>query len=405
MFYLVKSNCIVVQSGGPTAVINNSLAGLIDSIEYSRFKGEVYGAIGGIQGLLEERYINLTSLKDDDKFRLRWTPGAALGTCRHKITFDEVENIINSFKKHSIHYFFYIGGNGSMYVANIINNIAIKMGYSLIVIGIPKSIDNDLLGTDHSPGYGSAAKFLATSLLDVKMDVASYKGGRRVTIIEAMGRHTGWLAAACSLATFQHDESQTFIYIPESSFYLEKCINQINESYRNKMDTFLIISEGIKNENGQIINENEIEYDSLNRPKLGGVSNYLNQVIEAETGIQTRSITPSIWQRSSILLSSKTDVEEAYEIGKAAWDYAMKEYSGVMIGMEREKDSDNNYIVVYKEKQLEEVASKEKFVPLKWYDEVKNRMTDDFISYVKPLIQGEMIVPMTNGLPKYKYVI
>src|SRR5699024_9477274 len=211
------------------------------------------------------------------------------------------EKIICNFKKHHIHYFFYIGGNGSMQVAKMIEDAAMTVGYELIVIGVPKSIDNDLLETDHSPGYGSAAKFLTTSLIDMQMDVASYPNKNRVTIIETMGRHTGWLAAACALAT-NDEQSQTMIYIPETPFQLNTCIKKVSEIHQENRNSFLVVAEGILNKNGDLVNENMVEYDHLDRPRLGGVSTYLQRKMEVETGIETRVIAPSIWQRSSVLL-------------------------------------------------------------------------------------------------------
>ena len=400
----MKTNCLIAQSGGPTAVINNSLVGILDEMKLQDFKGEIYGSVAGIQGMLAEDFIKLTYLSNDAKTRLRWTPGSALGTCRHRLTFEESEKIIQVFKKHHIHYFFYIGGNGSMQVAKMIEEAALSIGYELIVIGVPKSIDNDLLETDHSPGYGSAAKFLTTSLLDMQMDVASYPNKNRVTIIETMGRHTGWLAAACALAK-EDEQSRTMIYIPETPFQLNDCIKKVNDIHQEKRNSFLVVAEGILNKKGDLVNEEMIEYDHLDRPKLGGVSTYLQNVIEDETGIETRSIAPSIWQRSSVLLSSKTDVNEAYEVGRVAWTYAERDYSGVMVGIDRSSITPGDYIVEYSPKKLVDVAGQEKFVPLEWYDQVNHTMEKEFIDYVAPLIQGEMIIPMKNGLPKYTSVI
>lgn len=399
------NNCVIVQSGGPTAVINNSVVGLVDAMINSSFKGTIFGSIGGIHGLLTESFVNLGKLSIEDRHLLRWTPGAALGTCRHKLTANEVEKIIQIFKNHRIRYFFYIGGNGSMQVAQMVNEAAKHMNYSLSVIGIPKSIDNDLLETDHSPGYGSAAKFLATSVLEMKMDVNSYPSSNRVTIVETMGRHTGWLAAACALATNESDESQTLIYLPESPFNLNQCLSKIESAFNERSDTFLIVAEGIKDEKGQHLNNDQLEYDQLKRPKLGGVADYLKDIVETNTGIQTRSIVTSIWQRSSILLASKTDVSEAYEISKQAWKYAVEGYSGIMIGIDRITNDESNYQVQFSPKQLKDVANKEKFVPLDWYDAERSQMKQEFIEYVEPLILGEMIIPMQKGLPSYKYVI
>lgn len=404
VFYRMKSNCLIAQSGGPTAVINNSLVGILDEMERQDFRGNIYGSVGGIQGILSEELIELSYLSMKEKERLRWTPGSALGTCRHKLTLEESEKIIRVFERSNIRYFFYIGGNGSMQVARMIEDAALTIGYDLTVIGIPKSIDNDLMETDHSPGYGSAAKFLTTSLLDMQMDVASYPNNNRVTVIEAMGRHTGWLAAACALA--ENDaQSQTMIYIPEIPFHLNECIKKVHEVHKENRNSFIVVAEGILNEKGGLLNEDIIDYDQLNRPRLGGVSTYLQQAIEDETGISTRSIAPSIWQRSSVLLSSKTDVDEAYEVGKMAWKYAKLDYSGIMIGMDRLGSTTSDYEITYAPKKLQDVAGREKFIPTNWYDQENHTMTSEFIHYVRPLIQGEISIPMTNGLPRYTKVI
>lgn len=400
----MKVNCLISQSGGPTAVINNSLVGLIDEIKLSGFNGNIYGSVGGIQGLLTENFVDLSRLKNEERIRLRWTPGSALGTCRYKLTVEESETIVRILKKHNIHYFFYIGGNGSMQIAKMIEDAALFLRYDLIVIGIPKSIDNDLLETDHTPGYGSAAKFLTTSLMEMQMDVASYPDNNRVTIIETMGRHTGWLAAACSLAT-NNEQSHSMIYIPEVPFDLDDCIHKINTVHEEKRNSFIIVSEGICNKEGQLINQKNVEFDNLERPILGGIASYLQEAIEKNTGILTRAVTPSIWQRSSVLLSSKTDVDEAYEVGRKAWLYAEKEMTGVMIGIDRLYSEDQEYLAAYNPKKLQNVAGKEKYVPTEWYDQKNNTMKKEFIEYVSPLIQGEMIIPMLNGLPSYTSVV
>ncbi|WP_342514875.1 6-phosphofructokinase [Sporosarcina sp. FSL K6-1522] len=401
----MKGNCLIVQSGGPTAAINNSMVGIIDEVLYSSFTGTIYGATGGIHGLLNESFITLNHLSIEDRFRLRWTPGAALGTWRYKLTSADFESIIKNLRKKNIRYLFYIGGNGSMNVAKEIDVFAKAVGYELYVIGIPKSIDNDLLGTDHSPGYGSAAKFLATSVLDIKMDMASYTENNRVTIIETMGRHTGWLAGACSLAEgMADDECQVLIYIPEVPFDLQDCLSKVVKAYHEKRNTVLVVAEGIRQGNGQLVCDDDLEYDVLGRAKLGGVAAYLKEIVEAQTGIDTRSIDSSIWQRSSITLASKTDLTEAYQIGKVAWRYAMDGYTGVMIGMKRDTSVDD-YQILYETISLKEMAGQERYVPKEWYNDKENTMTIKFKQYVCPIIQGEMLVPMENGLPIYKRVI
>ncbi|RST61776.1 6-phosphofructokinase [Siminovitchia terrae] len=401
----MKGNCLIVQSGGPTAVINNSMVGIIDEILHSAFTGKILGAAGGIHGLLKESFLRLDNLSDTDRYRLRWTPGAALGTLRYKLTSVDYKLIIKTLQKNDIRYFFYIGGNGSMNVAKGINEFAKAVGYELFVIGIPKSIDNDLLGIDHSPGYGSAAKFLATSVLDVKMDMASYTENNRVTIIETMGRHTGWLAGACSLAEGPaDDDTQLLIYIPEIAFGLEDCLSKVVRAYNENRNTVLVVSEGIRRQNGELVYEKNLGYDALGRSRLGGVSLHLEEIVKEQTGIDTRSIDSSIWQRSSIMLASKTDVNEAYEIGRVAWQYAIDGYTGVMISMKRIAHNDD-YQISYGTVLLEEMAGQERYVPKEWYNVKENTMTTEFKEYVCPIIQGELLIPMENGLPVYKRVI
>lgn len=398
-------NSIIVQSGGPTAVINNSIVGLLDEIDFSRKKTRVFGAISGIKGLITGNYIDLTSMSYSKRNKLRWTPGAALGTCRYKVTLTDIEKMFNHFKKNDIRFVFYIGGNGSMQVAKMIDDYARETNYMLNVIGIPKSIDNDLHVTDHSPGYGSAAKFLATSVLDIKMDVASYQKDSRVTIIETMGRHTGWLAAACALTNNNNEKSRTFIYIPEIPFNLSDCLTEIDRTLKENRDVFLVLSEGIRDERGKLINEQEVTYDALNRPRLGGVSQYISNEVSKTLEVEARKVSPSVWQRSSILLASKTDINEAYEVGRKAWQFAREGYQGVMITIIRDSQNGANYSVSYQFTPLVNVANKEKMVPSNWYDSRKYTMTSKFTEYIEPLIKGEVIIPMRKGLPEYERVI
>ncbi|MFB5193541.1 diphosphate--fructose-6-phosphate 1-phosphotransferase [Neobacillus sp. KR4-4] len=399
----MNGNCLIVQSGGPTAVINNSLIGILNGAIDSSFKGQIYGAVGGIHGLLNESFVNLSDLSNEERHRLRWTPGAALGSWRHKLTINEIENILYVMKKRDIRYFFCIGGNGSMKVAQMIHDQAKKVGYELIVIGVPKSIDNDLMGTDHSPGFGSAAKFLATCMLDIKMDMKSYMVSNRITIIETMGRHTGWLAGACSLVGDVGGNCQDLIYIPEVPFDENDFISRIQSLNLEKKSAVVVVSEGIKDHQGNLISGNDLNFDILGRPKLGGVSSYLNNIIKEETDIHSHVILPSTWQRSSMLFAAKTDVSEAYKVGIEAWSFAKENYSGVMIGISREDLTE--YKISYKAVPLSVVGGKERFVPISWYDQENCSMSQEFINYVRPIIQGELILPLENGLPMYGRVI
>ncbi|MCM3569869.1 diphosphate--fructose-6-phosphate 1-phosphotransferase [Neobacillus mesonae] len=399
----MNGNCLIVQSGGPTAVINNSLIGIINGALDSSFKGQIYGAVGGLHGLLNESFVNLNDLSNQERYRLRWTPGAALGSWRYKLTPTDIEIILKVMKKRDIRYFFCIGGNGSMNVAQMIDEQAKKIGYELIVIGVPKSIDNDLMGTDHSPGFGSAAKFLATCMLDIKMDMKSYMVSNRITIIETMGRHAGWLAGACSLVGDVGDNCQDLIYIPEVPFDVNALIRKIQSLNLEKKSAVVVVSEGIKDHQGNLCSGNNLNYDILGRPKLGGVSSYLNSIIKEETGIHSHLILPSTWQRSSMLFAAKTDVSEAYNAGIEAWSFAKRNYTGVMIGLKRKNLKE--YEISYETVPLSEIGGKERFVPINWYNQENCSMSKDFIDYVRPIIKGELMLPSDNGLPVYGRVI
>ncbi|WP_068673452.1 diphosphate--fructose-6-phosphate 1-phosphotransferase [Oceanobacillus sp. Castelsardo] len=400
----MQGNCMIVQSGGPTAVINNSLIGIIDGISRTPFNGEVYGSVGGIHGLLHEEFVSLKNLSISDRNRLRWTPGAALGTWRYKLSKGDIEEIVRILIKNDIRYFFYIGGNGSMSVAKAIHECVVDAGYNLIVIGVPKSIDNDVVGTDHSPGYGSTAKFLATSVIDVDMDMGSYPESNGVTIIETMGRNSGWLAGACSLSEdYLTGNSQLLIYIPEVAFDFAGCLDKLEKAHHEKRNTILVVAEGIRKKNGELLNRNT-EYDFLGRPKLGGVSSHLKDIIKNETGIKTRYMTLSVWQRSSMTLASKTDVEEAYHLGIHAVRLANLNHTGIMVSLKRDLH-DEDYHISYETIQLNEVAGKERFIPKEWYNTKENSMTMDFKDYAFPMIKGEIVLPMENGLPIYQRVI
>lgn len=399
----MNGHCLIVQSGGPTAVINNSLIGIVDEALKSSFRGKVYGAAGGLYGLLNGCFVDLHHLSTEERYRLRWTPGAALGSWRYRLTLSDVEKIVEILKKKDIRYLFLIGGNGSMNVAQMINEQAKRIRYELRVIGVPKSIDNDLIGTDHTPGFGSAAKFLATCMLDIKMDMKSYMASNRITILETMGRHAGWLAGACSLVEGVDDSCEHLIYIPEVPFDMNNFLERIRVLNAEKKSAVIVVSEGIRNSKNQAISRNGLAHDIMGRLQLGGVSSYLKEVVEEELGISARYIVPSTWQRSSMLFASKTDVKEAYKVGQKAWIFAMSHHSGVMVGLRRNKNSEK-YKISYETVLLEEVAGKERFVPKEWYSQEKCSMSTEFKEYVRPIIQGEMLLPTQDGLPTYAHV-
>ncbi len=400
----MTGNCLIAQSGGPTAVINNSLYGIIEESLQSPNIGKVFGARRGVYGLLNQDYIDLSLLSKTQLEMLRMTPGAALGSWRYKLNTREIDIIVAHMQANDIRYFYYIGGNGSMHVAQLIHQAARKKGYDLNVIGVPKTVDNDLTQTDHSPGFGSAAKFLATSILDMSMDIMSSPRSNRITIVETMGRNTGWLAASCALGLKDETGIPMLIYIPESPFSEEKFMHDIRKKYEEHGSALVIVSEGIRNREGKLIAEGSLARDPVGRPQLGGVASYLKELIVKEgSGLSARYILPSIWQRSGMMFSSRVDVEEAYLAGKHACYHARQGINGAMVTIQRSNGT--SYSVEYGSVPLTEVAGREKLFPLEWYDADNHFVKNEFLDYLYPLIQGEVSIPMKNGLPAYQHFI
>lgn len=384
---IIRGTAMVVQSGGPTAVINSSLAGLVTAI---RKKADIpiYGAKGGLQGLLQNTFVRLDALSEQQLHNIKYTPGALLGTCRLKVDEQHLKQIINVFKALNVRYFFYIGGNGSMHVAHQISIYARNNNYDLYTIGIPKSIDNDLHLIDHSPGYASAAKFLISCTRDITFDIASYELPKKVTILETMGRNTGWLAAACSLAANPQSNCQQLIYIPEVPFNMEQCLENIEKNKNNGAHTLLIVSEGIRDKNERLIGSDNILFDTLNRPKLGGVSYTLKQQIHQNLGISTRYIDTSIWQRCCTSCLSIVDVEEAYTLGMNAWEAVQNGNNNVMVTLIRQEGT--SYAPVYGTVFLKNVVDVEKHFPIEWYNSTMNTIQGAFSNYLTPLLEEDV---------------
>ncbi|MDK2816762.1 MAG: ATP-dependent phosphofructokinase / diphosphate-dependent phosphofructokinase [Moorella sp. (in: firmicutes)] len=397
---MFKGNCVIAQSGGPTAVINNSLAGAIEAAYRSEAIGEIYGARNGIMGILAENFIDLRREDASTIQGLRFTPGAALGSCRYQLKKKEDYNkLLAVFRKFNIRYFFYIGGNDSMDTAHKVNQLAQEEGYELRVIGIPKTIDNDLPLTDHCPGYGSAAKYLATIVLEMGIDIKSIVTSTKVAIVEAMGRNTGWLAAATALARRAPGEAPHLIYLPEVAFDLETFMTDVEKAYRQYGTVLVVVSEGLVDKNGNYIFNDTATVDVFGHQRLGGVGQFLLNKIEAELKIKGRVILPATSQRSAMHLASRTDAEEAYNVGRVAVEEALRGASGHMVAIKRLKGEE--YRCTYELVKLDEVANREKKVPRAWINEAGNDVTMDFINYARPLIQGEVNIPYHNGLPAY----
>jgi len=402
----LRGNCIIAQSGGATAVINQSLCGVIQEAQGHKEIEEIYGARNGILGLLKGELIDLRKQKTSVIDALGTTPGAALGSCRYRLksyseSKKDFEKIIKICKRYNLWYFFYIGGNDSMDTANEVDEAAKRMNYQLKVIGIPKTIDNDLVLTDHCPGFASAAKYLAVSVMEAGRHLESLYHSEAVTILETLGRNTGWLAGSCALAKRSKDDAPHLIYFPEIPFSLDRFIKDVKGVHHKIGGVFIVVSEGLRDKKGNYVcaRKGRVSTDAFGHPELEGISSYLKEVIESRLKLKTRTIKPDICQQSAVHFASRLDMEEAYLVGKEAVKLALEGKSGYMITIKGGKGK------VYKGRasavRLSLVANMEKKVPLRWINRRGNFVTKEFIEYVYPLIQGEVSLPTQNGLPYY----
>ncbi len=396
-------NLIVGQSGGPTAVINSSLAGVIDYALCSDEIGTAFGMINGIEGLLEENIINLSNMfssMPSELNRLKVTPAMFLGSCRYKLSGEkeELEHVVEILKKYDIGYFVYIGGNDSMDTVKKLSDYTIENGIDIKVVGVPKTIDNDLNGIDHSPGFGSAAKYIASCVREVAYDTSIYSI-KSVHIIEAMGRNAGWLTAASALARQEDMIAPHLIYLPEIPFSVEKFVVDVKDKLEQYNSIIVVVSEGIKDENGNYICARNDKKDIFGHSQLSGTGEYLKSVVEQEIGCKVRSLEPSVIQRSAGHISSLTDVEEAFNLGEFAVDAAVKGKSGVFSTIRR--ISDKPYSIEYTVEDVAVVANTEKKVPRSWINREGNDVTQQMIDYIRPLIEGVVQTPYRNGLPDY----
>ena len=400
----LKGACIIGQSGGPTSVINASAYGVIDTALKSGVITQVLGAEHGIKGVLSDRLFDM-GLEDPEELRLlKYTPSSALGSCRYKIADPEVDDtdyrrILEVFKKHNVRYFFYNGGNDSMDTCNKINQYMQSVGYECRVMGVPKTIDNDLFGTDHCPGYASAAKYIATSLMEVNLDAHVYDTGM-IVVMEIMGRHAGWLTAAAALAG-EYGAGPDLIYLPEVDFSMTQFIEDVKRVYAEKGSCIVAVSEGIHYADGSFVSEAKTSAtDGFGHAQLGGLAAMLAQVLKEETGAKVRGIELNLLQRCGAHLASETDIEESYMAGKAAVENAINGINGRMIGFER-GIRDGKYACKTKLIPLMEVANTEKKVPREWINAEGNGVEQAFIDYVLPLIQGEPNLPKVDSLPRF----
>ena len=405
----MKKNIIIGQSGGPTAVINGSLYGAVKrGLQKSGSIGRVYGMINGIEGFLLGGCVDMGPLAENgDLERLRVTPGAYLGSCRYKLPEDLSDpiypRIFSKFKDLDIACFFYIGGNDSMDTVSKLSRYAETVSSPLKVIGIPKTIDNDLVMTDHTPGFGSAAKYVATAVREMGLDVSGYKNTPSVTIVEIMGRHAGWLTAASALARKFPYDNPLLIYLPETVFDIETFFVQIKRALTLTPNVLVCISEGIRDASGKFICEygGDTGTDTFGHKALAGAGKYLENLIRAREGIKVRSVELNICQRCSSACLSATDLQEAVSAGAFAVEAALSGETGKMVTFIRESDAP--YVLKYGLADVNAICNAEKKVPLDWIAPNGCDVTDAFIRYALPLIQGEEDVPYKDGLPDFIY--
>ncbi len=402
-----QRNCLVGQSGGPTTAINASLAGVIDQCQKLDEFHNIYGMINGIKGLLAKQYVDLNQLFSTQEAldMLKNTPAMYLGSCRYKLPdYEEDPNvyktIFNIFDELNITDFFYIGGNDSMDTVHKLSVYANMMNISINIIGIPKTIDNDLFGTDHTPGFGSAAKYVATSLLEIAHDSMIYQL-KSVTIVEIMGRNAGWLTAASALARNEYNTVPDLIYLPEVPFDKNQFIKSIGELLEKKKNIVVAVSEGIKDQDGNFLDQNSkyTKKDAFGHIIHSGTAKVLETLVFQAFHCKVRSIELNVLQRCAMHIASKTDINESFEIGKEAVRSALNNQTGKMMSFKRIHN--HPYQIEIHTVDVKDVANLEKKIPISMINEEKNNITKELYDYLYPLIQGEVQIDYQNGIPKY----
>ena len=405
----MKKNVIVGQSGGPTAVINASLYGVVyEALNREDACGTVYGMINGIEGFLNDQIMDMEPLERSGELELiKTTPGSYLGSCRYKLPEDLGDEVypklFEKFEQYGIGYFFYIGGNDSMDTVSKLSRYAEKTGSDIRFMGIPKTIDNDLVRTDHTPGFGSAAKYVSSTVREIAIDASVYDNKKSVTIVEIMGRHAGWLTAASVLARKFEGDNPVLIYLPETAFDPEKFISDVKEALEKVPNLVVCISEGINDGNGTFICElaSDVGVDNFGHKMLTGSGKYLENLVKEKIGVKVRSIELNVCQRCSSAMLSATDQKEAIASGAYGVKCAIEGETGKMIGFSRLAGED--YKIDYVAEDVNLICNQEKTVPLEWITGNGSDIGQEFIDYALPLIKGEVKVPSEDGLPLFAY--
>jgi len=400
---------LVAQSGGPTVAINASVAGAIQEAgRYPELIEEIYGGMNGILGILNETIIDLQEEKRQAIEGLKYTPAAALGTCRYKIDFKkkpekaakDMDRLFEVFQAHNIRYFFYAGGNDSQDTAHKIHEEAVKRGYEMRVIGIPKTIDNDLPHTDHCPGYGSVIKYNAATVMEVATDVASMAtDDGSCCIIEVMGRSAGWIAAGTVLAKRQPTDAPHIILLPEVPFEEEKFLAKVKATVEQLKYCVVVVGEGLKNAAGEEIGADKSRLDAFGHPVLSGAADRLMELVQGKLNTKTRTVKLGYAQRAAAHFGSLTDTTIAAATGEAAVRAAVAGQSGLMVKIVRDPGPPVRFSTGLQD--LKDIANVEHFIPADWIAEDGMMVNEKFVEYARPLIEGEVKPPMDGGLPKF----
>lgn len=402
---------MVAQSGGPTSVINSSLAGVIQEAGRHECIEEIYGGANGILGILNEDLIDINEERAKTIDGLRYTPAAGMGTCRYKIDFkkkpekaaQDMERLFQVFQAHNIRYFFYIGGNDSQDTSHKVHEQSIQRGYELRVIGVPKTIDNDLPHTDHCPGYGSVIKYNAATVMEVGLDVASMAtDDGSCCIIEVMGRSAGWIAGGTVLAKRGNPANPPhIILLPELVFQEDQFLAKVKETVEAYKYCVVVVGEGIKNAQGEEVGADKSRLDAFGHPVLAGAAEKLKQLVQGKLNTKTRTVTLGYAQRAAEHWASLTDANNAFAAGEAAVRAAVSGQSGHMVKIVRELQSNSSIKWTTGLQPLADIANVEHFIPRDWVSEDGFMPNEKFVEYARPLIEGEVKVPVESGLPKY----
>lgn len=399
------NNCIAAQSGGPTAAINASLAGVIQGVLDRPEYDHIYGSLNGITGILEERFLDLTETfqKADNLELLKVTPAMYLGSCRYKLPNPEddpavYETIFRFFEKMEITAFFYIGGNDSMDTVDKLSAYAARVQSQVCIIGIPKTIDNDLCVTDHTPGFGSAAKYVASSLLEIYHDTAIY-APKSVTIVEIMGRDAGWLTAASALARNEYCTAPHLIYLPEAAFDKEAFLKDVGSLLETRSNVIVAVSEGIRDKEGNYISASTGSADNFGHSQLSGAGKTLEYLVQERLNVKVRSIELNILQRCGAHIASLTDLEESFCQGQQGVSLAAQGITGQMVIIQR--TGNEPYQVSYGSSPVCDIANQVKSVPKAYINAAGNDVTPEILSYLRPLIQGQPKLAFDQGIPRY----